>query len=288
MTSEIPILQTARPLLAEKSVVFCDVWGVVHNGQTAYRDACALLSAYRRNGGCVILVSNAPRRSETVASVLDDKQVPRACWDAIMSSGAVTVRHVLESGFQAVHHIGPERDVDLFDAIDAPRVALDDADAIVATGLIHDHEESGEDYRERLKPALARGLPLICANPDLVVDVGGTLLPCAGAIAAVYEDMGGSVFWAGKPHREAYAASHALAETILGRPVQCDEILAIGDAERTDIAGAHRYGIEAVFIGQGIHREDVMPDGLALDRAALEALFDGHAHRPLAALSTLA
>ncbi|MEL6225899.1 MAG: TIGR01459 family HAD-type hydrolase [Pseudomonadota bacterium] len=283
----IPILSSARDLLAAYDAIFCDVWGVVHNGRTAYVEACNLLRDFRASGGTVILVSNAPRRAATVASVLDEKSVPRSSWDAIMSSGEISVRHINEKAYKRVFHLGPDRDLDLFETINAQRTPLAEAEAIVATGLLNDAHETGEDYRERLAPSAEQGIPLVCANPDLIVDVGGVLLPCAGAIATVYEDLGGPVFWAGKPHAEAYCAAQKLAQELRGAPVIKDRIIAIGDAERTDIAGAFHYGIASVFIGQGIHRADVMPSGDDLDGPALEKLFSGHSHRPIAALPTL-
>jgi HAD superfamily hydrolase (TIGR01459 family) len=281
-----PILATAEPLLTNYDVLFCDVWGVVHNGATAYREGCALLQRFREAGGTVILLTNAPRHKIAVAEILAEKHVPEAAWDAIVSSGTITAAAVNERGLARVHHIGPDRDLDLFNYIAADRVAIECAEAIVATGLIRDGIETGEDYREPLRSSAEAGMPLYCANPDLVVDVGGTLLPCAGAIAAVYEDMGGPVVWAGKPHKEAYAHARKTAEALRGKPIAPERILAIGDAIRTDIAGAAAYGIDALLIGQGIHRDQLMPDGEIIP-AELDALLVDVPFRPIAAMTTL-
>src|SRR5262249_19175592 len=162
-----------------------------------------------------------------------------------------TRQHITSHGYQRLHHIGPERDLALFAGLGVSRVPLAEAEAIVCTGLIDDANESGESYRPLLEAAKARGLRLICAKPSLVVDVGGTLLPCAGTLAAYYEEMGGTVLWLGKPYRVAYEAAQASAEKLLGRPVGLARILAIGDAIRTDIAGAVAYGIDALFIAHG-------------------------------------
>ena len=282
----VPILDSARDLLANYHVVFCDVWGVVHNGATAYVDACDLLSRYRAAGGTVILVTNAPRTDDVVAKVLDSKNVPRAAYDAIVSSGEIAAAHVKSEGYDRVHHIGPDRDLDLFDRIAAARVDIDAAQAIVATGLINDHSETGEDYRAGLRSAASRQLPFVCVNPDLIVDVGGTMLPCAGAIAEVYEDLGGPVVWAGKPHRPAYELAQTLAEDRRGGYVDRARILAIGDAIRTDIAGAGAYGIDALFIGQGIHRDAVLR-GRELDRGAFNELIADAPYRPIAGMASL-
>lgn len=281
-----PIIQTAGDLLARYRVLFCDIWGVVHNGRTAYPQGCAALAEFRAMGGSVVLVSNAPRTPPAVARILAEKNVPRESWDAIVSSGGIAVEHASAKGYRTVHHIGPDRDLDIFDGSGLARASLDDAEAILATGLIDDATETGEDYRARLTEPARRGLPLICANPDLIVDVGGTLLPCAGAIATVYEDLGGPVYWAGKPHATAYTSALAEAERLRGAPVAKSEILAIGDAVRTDIAGARAFEIDALFIAQGIHR-DALLDGDRVDPAGLEALFSGTAPEAIAAMATL-
>ena len=282
-----PILDTAGDLLARYSVLFCDIWGVVHNGQTAYIEGCAALTEFRARGGTVILVSNAPRTPTAVNGVLAEKGVPETSWDAIVASGGIALAHAHEQGYRTVHHIGPDRDLDIFDETHLERVALADADAILCTGLIHDRRETGEDYRERLTEPARRKLPLICANPDLVVDVGGTMLPCAGAIAAVYEDLGGPAYWAGKPHGPAYQAAHARAEELRGETIDKSKILAIGDAVRTDIAGAQAFGVDALFIAQGIHRDDIL-DGAAIAPDAIATLFAGNdTPQAIAAMATL-
>ena len=273
-SSHPPLIEHAGELLTGYDVLFCDVWGVVHNGRTAYVDGCAALHRFRERGGTVVLVSNAPRTAPVVANVLASKDVPENCWDAIISSGDLARNHSAEQGFAKVHHIGPERDLDVFENSGLTRVSLDEAKAIFCTGLVHDRRETGEDYRPRLETAIARALPFVCANPDLVVDVGGDLLPCAGAIAKVFEDMGGDVFWAGKPYAPAYAAATDKASKLRGGEVKKQRILAIGDSVRTDIAGASAFGIDALFIGQGIHREMIMPSGQIV-KPALAKLFAG-------------
>lgn len=283
----VPILKNAGDLLSGYDVLFCDVWGVVHNGRTAYSAGCAALQEFRANGGTVVLVSNAPRAKPAVAQILAEKGVPEDCWDDIVSSGEIARTHAMAQGYTHVHHIGPDRDLDVFDDISILRVSLKSAQALFVTGLIDDANETGDDYRARLKPARDRNLVMICANPDLVVDVGGTLLPCAGAIATVYERLGGPVFWAGKPHASAYHMAHKTAERLRRAPVEKSQILAIGDAVRTDIAGANAYGIASIFIGQGIHRDQVMPDG-EIEPAALCELLADDAPVPSAAMATLA
>lgn len=255
------IIEQAGPLLSRYAAVVSDVWGVVHDGATAYTAAGDAFARYRAGGGTVLLLSNAPMPAAWVARVLADKGVRRDSWDAIVSSGDITLAHVAAQRYVRVHHIGPPRDLPLFETMPTARVDLDDAQAIVCTGLVDDRRETALDYQPLLERALQRRLPLVCANPDLIVDVGGDLLPCAGVIGALYEQIGGEVYWAGKPHAPAYRM--AMAEITRQRGVlpPADQILAIGDAMRTDIAGASAFGLDSLFIAQGIHRDEVIEGG---------------------------
>ena len=254
-------------------VLFCDVWGVVHNGLTAFAGACSALKKFRDKGGTVILVSNAPVPKARVAFMLKRCQVPEDTWDDIVSSGAIALTHVAERGFKKLYCIGPlDRDQALFKALTARSVPLKDAEAVICTGLNDDRVETPGDYRAVLAEALELKLPFVCANPDLVVDVGGTMLYCAGAIADIYQHMGGNVFWAGKPHLSAYETAHHKAEALRDSNVPRAKCLVIGDAIRTDLKGAENFGCEALFVASGIHRHEAM-DGDRLSAAKLEKLF---------------
>lgn len=280
---KIPILARADELFAGYDVLLSDVWGVVHDGQTAYPSCGDAFRRFREIGGTVLLLSNSPMPAPWVARVLDEKGVGRDTWDAIVSSGDITLDRVASRGYQRVHHIGTARDLPLFETMSAARVGLEQAEAIVCTGLVDDRNETAETYRPLLESALARGLPFVCANPDLIVDVGGELLACAGVVAQLYEDLGGDVYWAGKPYAPAYQRAMSAIAVLRGAPVARSRILAIGDAVRTDIAGATAFGLASLFIAQGIHRDDVLREG-KVDPAALAALFDGTVHRPVAAM----
>lgn len=283
-----PILEHAGPLLAHYDVIFCDVWGVVHNGVTAFESACAALEKFRANGGTVILVSNAPVPKQRVVDMLDSRLVPRGAWDDIVSSGDIALTHLEERKFQQLYCIGPrDRDQALFSALRARCVELADADAIICTGLNDDRRETPEDYRDVLEKALNKKLPFVCANPDLLVDVGGTLLYCAGAIADLYAHMGGEVYWAGKPHLSAYETAHGKAEGLRNTNVNKKRILVIGDAIRTDIKGAQNYGCDALFIASGIHRHETV-DGIDLSATKLGDLFGADAPPALGAMLELA
>lgn len=257
-----PILTAARDLLGRYDVLFCDVWGVVHDGWRAYPGAMRALTAFRRQGGTVILVSNAPVPAQRVAEMLHDKSVDPASWDDIVSSGGIALDHIAQKNYTAVYTIGPQdRDAAFFHRLTAHRVALDGAEAVVCTGLNDDVNESVSSYQDVLAAARARALPFVCANPDLVVDVGGRHYLCAGALAEAYAALGGEVFWAGKPHPSAYDTARAKAAEIRGGVIAHDRILAIGDAIRTDLKAAEIAGVDALFVTSGIHRADTMRGG---------------------------
>ncbi len=282
-----PIIARAGDLLSRYDVLLCDVWGVVHNGVTAFPAACQALQTFRRRGGTVILVSNAPVPKHRVAAMLDSRHVPTDAWDDIVSSGDIALAHVRDRGFTRLYCIGPQdRDAALFGALNARSVSLDDAEAIICTGLTDDRSEVPDDYLPLLKLAHVRHLPFVCANPDLLVDVGGTLLYCAGAIADLYQSMGGSVFWAGKPYVSAYEAAHARAEALRDRNVDKSRTLVIGDAIRTDLKGAENFGCDALFVASGIHRHETM-DGDELSSAKIADLFKPGIPTALAAMHEL-
>lgn len=258
----VPILEHAGELLSRHPVLLCDVWGVVHDGRTAYVEATEALIRHRRAGGTVLLVSNAPMPAEAVARVLGEKAVPRESWDAIVSSGDIALGYIAERGYQRIHHIGPpRRDRDFFARLQGPSAPIEEADAIACTGLVDDRREIVADYQPMLDIALQRRLPFVCANPDLAVHVGPDLLPCAGAIAARYAEMGGEVYWAGKPHPTAYLTALARAAELRDAAVSTADVLAIGDAVRTDLAAAEGAGVAALFIAGGLHHAEVAVDG---------------------------
>lgn len=282
-----PILTSATDLLSGYDVLFCDVWGVVHNGLVAFDEACQALQTFRERGGTVILVSNAPVPKARVIAMLDLRKVPRDAYDDVVSSGDLALAHVRARGFRRLYGIGPQdRDAALFRELTDLTVRLDNADAIICTGLTDDRNEGPDDYLPLLERAKALNLPFVCANPDFVVDVGGTIYYCAGAIADVYARIGGDVFWAGKPYLNAYETAHAVAEAKRDGNVPRNRILVIGDALRTDIKGAENFGCDALFVASGIHRHDAM-DGDALSEAKLAKLFAGDAPRAVAAMSAL-
>src|SRR3954470_18619526 len=253
-------------------VLLSDIWGVVHNGLESFPEACAALHAFRRRGGTVILITNAPRPADSVQRQLRKLHVPDEIYDAIVSSGDLTRHFVADHLEKKVYWLGPERDNSIYRGLDPVLAPLEQADYIVCTGLFDDETESAEDYRTMLLQARERKLPLICANPDIVVERGDRLIYCAGAIAELYRELGGEAIFYGKPHRPIYERAMELAGERQRHPIKLDRVLAIGDSVRTDLAGAHGFGIECLFVTRGIHAEEF--EGVdRLDPASLKELF---------------
>jgi HAD superfamily hydrolase (TIGR01459 family) len=246
-----------QPLADRYDLILCDVWGVLHNGVKAYEAASDALTRFRAKGGRVVLVSNAPRPGASVGTQLDGFQVPRSAYDAIVTSGDLTRLAIQERIDKVVHHIGPPRDMPIYNGIDVRFGSIDEADYVVCSGFDNDEEETVEDYRPQLEAMRRHNLLMVCANPDLVVERGHMILPCAGTIALAYEEMGGEVFYAGKPHRPVYERALAVASDLAGHPIPKERVLAVGDAIRTDIAGAVGFGIDALMIARGIHAEEL-------------------------------
>jgi HAD superfamily hydrolase (TIGR01459 family) len=282
-----PFIEHFSTLAPRFDVVLCDVWGVVHNGVTAFPHACNALARFRTAGGTVVLITNAPRPGEFVARFLDRLQVPRAAYDGIVSSGDVTRNVIADRRGQSIFHLGPERDYPIFDGLDVRLAPLEAAHYAVCTGLFDDNVETPEDYRDVLVRMRARNLFMVCANPDVVVERGDRLVYCAGALADLYAELGGEVLYAGKPHRPIYVQALALAESLRGRPISPARVLAIGDSVRTDLTGAASMGIEFLFVTAGIHAEELGARDNP-DPAALREIFAAAEAMPSAVMRRLA
>ena len=267
-------LPTGLSALADRyDVLLCDVWGVIHNGVESYPEACQALVEWRAHHGPVILISNSPRPSADVVEQLDSLGVPREAWSAFVTSGDATRALLAVRAPAKVWRIGPVRDAPLYAGLDLDLSGSNqDADFIGCSGLFDDENEVPSDYTDRLAIAAERGLTLICANPDRVVQRGSRLIYCGGALADLYETLGGQVLMAGKPYKPIYDLALAEAEALKGGPVDRSRVLCIGDGVITDVKGAHDEGLACLFIAKGIHGEAAVgPDG-RLDPAKVEAL----------------
>ncbi|MFA6264771.1 MAG: TIGR01459 family HAD-type hydrolase [Pseudolabrys sp.] len=273
-------------LASAYDIFLCDVWGVVHNGEVSFPDACEALMRVRAQGKVVVFITNAPRPGEAVIRQIDHLHVPHEAYDSIVSSGDVTRDVIMHRKGQTICHIGPERDHSIFKGQNATFAPLESADYIVCSGLYDDEVEKPEDYRARLEIALKRKLFMVCGNPDLVVERGTRLIYCAGSIADLYATMGGEVLYAGKPYRPIYDLALAKAETALGRKVDMTRVMAIGDSVRTDLKGARAFGIDMLFIAAGIHAEEF--GGRDTPRAdAMKTVFAAAGEEPTAVMKQL-
>ncbi|MEM9205924.1 MAG: TIGR01459 family HAD-type hydrolase [Pseudomonadota bacterium] len=272
---------TRLSAIAERyDLILCDVWGVIHNGVRATPGVADALTRFREKGGAVVLITNAPRPAWSVKAMLDRLNVPDTVSDAIVSSGDVTRALLREREGQRMFHLGPGRDISLYEDLTFVEAGKDDADFVLCTGLYDDTTETPDDYRAMFDTLLARKTPMLCANPDVVVERGDTLVYCAGALADLYEDMGGEVLTVGKPHGTIYDAAIATGEAALGgKSVDVSRVLAIGDSVRTDLNGAAGKGIDVLFITDGIH---------AAENDALEKLFNDAKARPVGTAVSLA
>ncbi|MBV9548999.1 MAG: TIGR01459 family HAD-type hydrolase [Alphaproteobacteria bacterium] len=257
----IRLLSGLSDIAGQHDALICDVWGVVHDGHHANLAACEALRRFRENHGPVVLLTNAPRVPAAVAEQCAGFGVPAECYDAIVSSGGAaraelvrrsSVRHL------PLYYIGTSRDVSIYQGLDVSLASLEEAKAILCAGLRDDDREAPADYGPELKALAARGLPMLCANPDLVVHRGSRLYWCAGAIARDYAALGGEVIYYGKPHGPVYDMARAEIAG-LRKGVPATRPLAIGDGMPTDIMGANAQGLTALFIADGIHGEEIEP-----------------------------
>jgi HAD superfamily hydrolase (TIGR01459 family) len=278
------ILNGLSEIAGHYDALICDVWGVLHDGKSARAGAVDALRKFRARHGPVVLLSNAPRPVSVLERQFAQFGVPPDCYDAIVTSGVAT-RDALADRSRGeslrILHIGPERDRGVFEGLPIACVELEQAEVVLCTGLYDDDTETPDDYRDQLRAMQARGLTLLCANPDIVVQRGGRLIYCAGAIARAYEKIGGNVIYYGKPHAPIYRTTLDTARKVAGRDLQ--RPLAVGDGTETDIAGANRAGLDALFIADGIHGEQV-PE---LTPENMKRFFDADSVTALAVLRTL-
>ena len=299
-----PIIDSLDDISGRFRAVYCDLWGCLHNGVRPFPQAMQALERFRDKGGYVLLLTNAPRPGSVVVRQLDRLGVPRSLYHAITTSGDAA-RHALANGEfgRAVYHIGPPRDLGFF----APgtelhlaglarvnRVPFPAAEGIVCTGLFDDETETPDDYREILSSARDRGLAMLCANPDVIVDRGPKRVFCAGSLAAMYETLGGTVSRFGKPFRSIYSTARMHLDQAVGpksrtnRHFGDQDILCIGDGIHTDIRGAADAGLASLFVTGGLAQSETgteyNPDRRRLEDFLARA---APAFRPTAAIGHL-
>jgi HAD superfamily hydrolase (TIGR01459 family) len=282
-------LRGIRSLVERYDTYVVDLWGTLHNGVAPYPGAIDALTRLKAKGKRIALLSNAPRRPPPIAAMLDGMGIKAALYDVLLSSGESVFRalrdrpddwHRKLSG--ACWHLGPARgDRSVFEGLGLElREGPEGAGFCVATGTKM-NEERVEDYQEVLDRGLALGLPMICANPDIMVPVGDMLVTCAGALAKYYEDKGGDVCWHGKPHAGIYKELFVEIEVAGGGSVDLERTLAVGDGLHTDIAGAVGAGIKSALLVGGVHAPDLMLNWRGKpNRDALTTLIDNADLKP--------
>jgi HAD superfamily hydrolase (TIGR01459 family) len=278
------IVNALSDISAQYDALFVDLWGCVHNGVRAFDAANKALIEYRAGGGIVVLVTNSPRPRAQVEQQLADFGVARDAWDSIASSGD-SARSALFLGAvgQKIYFIGTDAELPFFeplklvdDPIQTEHVPIEEAEGIVCTGL-PTADGTPDDVRAPLLYAKQKGLKLLCANPDIIVDRGDKREWCAGAVAQAYTEMGGTSLYFGKPHAPIYDLARRRLSAI--RPnIPDDRILAIGDGITTDIQGAIGEGIDSLFITGGLAAKETatvtQPDPEKLSQYVLEKQLD--------------
>lgn len=274
-------------------IILCDVWGVIHDGVKAFAKAAEALRNFRAQGGKAVLLTNSPNPSRHVAAKLDRLGFPRNAYDAIVSSGDITVSLLIGRAGAELFSLGPSGETALFEEVRAltgrpPQIVpLKQAQFVLCIGLVDPFRETPADYDAILSAMRARNLEMICANPDIVVEDGGKLFYCAGALAERYAAAGGRVIQAGKPFAPIYERALELAGESAGAHGRA-KVLVIGDAMRTDIKGAEIQGFDSLFVTSGIHRKELHGElDAALDRAAFRQFLEGADFAPTAAIPEL-
>lgn len=288
------IIQSLDAVGGRYEILYCDLWGCLHNGVAVFPPAVAALRKFRAGGGRVVLLTNSPRPALQVEAQLDALGTPRDCYDLVVSSGDAA-QEALESGMfgRRVYHIGPKRDLPFFadangEPLDVELVPLEEAEGIVCTGLFDDRTETPEDYRATILYGKTKGLKLLCANPDVIVDVGDRRIYCAGAIAQAYSEAGGESFYFGKPYPPIYALASREVARLFDVETGPDTVLALGDGLPTDIAGAMGENLDSLFITGGIlAAETGTTADTGPDPTKLKAVLDGARLSPLYAMAYL-
>lgn len=300
-----PSLETIRPprfigglreLAGDYDVILCDVWGVVHNGIIQYEKATDALRRFREKGGSVVLITNAPRPRSRVVAMLDRLKVSHDVYDGAVSSGDVTISLIRERGDLPLAYIGPQGDMEIFSEAQTQLghklkfVPIEEAAYVVCVGLEAAEHETPADYETRLRMLRRHDAEFICANPDIIVELGDRLVYCAGALAEAYEALGGRVVQAGKPHAEIYRRALALAADARGRAIDSGRVLAIGDSAHTDIKGAQAQGLATLFVTSGIHRAELHEEAGngPLNAAAFHQFVENLGFRPTTVATELA
>lgn len=264
--------------------LLCDAWGVLHNGIRAYPAAVDALIRAREAGLTVFVLTNAPRPKSEVMKQFERFGVDHAAFDEIVTSGDAAREYLAARPGAKAYFVGVERDRAGFENVGITLTGEDEAALIACSGLFDDNSETPDDYTERMKRWIARGLLFVCANPDKVVERGDRIVWCAGALAEKYASLGGETIVLGKPHAPIYATAMRRFAEFAGGAADPATVLAIGDAAETDLRGANDAGLDVLFVTAGIHAERFgpreEPDGGAVGAFLAEHRLGARAYIP--------
>lgn len=286
------IITTLAEISDRYDALFCDLWGCVHDGLTPFAEAIAAMQTFRLKGGTVMLVTNAPRPHEPVRRQLERIGVPEDAYDGIATSGD-SARAAMFRGAvgENVYFIGQPQDQVFFsplELIENPvtitQVSVEEADGIVCCGPF-DSLADLEVMRPQFLLAKNKGLKLLCANPDIVVDRGDTREWCAGALAQLYTELGGESLYFGKPHPPIYDLARRRLDA-LGKSIPDHRILCVGDGVLTDIDGALGEELDSLFITGGLAARETKTENQP-DPTALEAYLANEMMQPTYSIGKL-
>ncbi|PHR60032.1 MAG: TIGR01459 family HAD-type hydrolase [Robiginitomaculum sp.] len=261
MNSLPKIINGLSEIADQYDAILCDVWGVIHNGHEPFSSSVDALVRFRKERGPVILITNSPRPASEIPAQLSHIGVSHDCYDAILTSGDATRAALAARAPGPVYILGPAKDLPLYEGLQLKAVKLDEAAFISCTGLVDDLTETPDDYTELLSRARELDLPMVCANPDIVVLIGNRRIWCGGALAERYAGMGGQVIYAGKPHLPIYDLCFEALGQLQAKPINRGRVLAIGDGPGTDVKGAQNAGLDCLFVATGIHESTLTDDG---------------------------
>ena len=247
-------------------VYFVDLWGVIHNGINLFENAIIVLDELKKQQKSVVLISNAPRSSDTVKQFLIKLKFDLELIDLLVTSGDVTKNYIHKNQKKIFYHLGPVKDNDLFEGINNISSDINETQEIICTGLVDEIGGNISDYENLFKSWILKEKTFVCANPDEVVSRGNNIEFCAGALAKYYKKLGGTVLYFGKPYEEIYKYAKLKIEKTIGLNIEKKRILAIGDNLKTDIHGAQNFNIDSLLILNGIYKDFFRDNNLNFDK----------------------
>lgn len=247
-------------------VYFIDLWGVIHNGITLFENAITVLDELKKQQKKVVLISNAPRSSNTVKQFLRKLNFDFDLIDLLVTSGDITKNYIHKNKKKIFYHLGPIKDKDLFEGINNISSDINETQEIICTGLVNEIGVNIANYENLFKSWILKEKTLVCANPDEVVSRGNDIEFCAGALAKYYKKLGGTVLYFGKPYEEIYKFAKLNIEKKIGIIIEKKRILAIGDNLKTDIYGAQNFNIDSLLILNGIYKDFFRDNNLNFDK----------------------